>query len=91
MKLPKGFRELGNGVLFAPAVGSPPQAPEGYEQMPGSKWHFIPIITCGCREKRKQKTCCGLREIYYCNKFEKVILYIDCKDCPERNNPNACS
>ena len=88
--LPPEFSILADGSLMVPVRGTPPPAPEGYEQSAGDPYVYVPVLVdCTYREaKVKDKsTCCAGTHYLYCNYKKITVSRGDCKSCGA--NPEA--
>jgi len=84
------WRTTPDGVLFAPARGKAPACPSGFEQVPGNKYSFHPIITCQHRQVHQIKRgCCKTCVAYYCQLKAKYQLQSICRKCNERTIPDT--
>ena len=77
------LRKGPNGYLYAPARGTPPDCPEGYDPAPGNKFLFLPSMPyCTIRETQTTVTrCCGPIMKFVCKSREGYVTRLDCKEC----------
>jgi len=90
VSLPKGARVLPNGDVFLPKKGSRPPGPiQGYRQNKEDPWLFHSLYG-RCKHRvldRVEYDCrsCGRGVKYYrCEFYKKIITFLDCHQCPDR-------
>lgn len=85
------FRNLPNGRLVAPRRGTPPPAPPGYKSSSSDPFVYEPLLdACEYRIIKQRAArgcaCLGTNDSLYCNRDNKFIVPIQCKNCSIYND-----
>jgi hypothetical protein len=77
------FNQLPNGDLWVVETINPPPAPKGYIANTKKPYYYHLVLKeCNSRYTINEKLCCkNSKIVIYCDKLEKQISQIRCKDC----------